>query len=200
MLRGMRSEPATETRDLFGPCVFGWQVRSRYGVMSSLENTIDSRAQNGGHAFFAAGEDGCPWGVEENVADSGLAMQQDGNASLERLDCRDAVALDRGHEEKVSLREHLLQIFVGDEAVKMNAAADAEVLCHLAKRGDERAFASEVETPVDTRGEGSFALFECGQRAKDPVDAFVGFDSTDGEHAEVAVYGTGEIDCDAAVC
>ena len=102
-----------------------------------------------GHLVFAAGEDGCPWRVEQDVADAGFAMKQDGDAALERFDGGDAVALNRRHEEEMGCGIELFEIVVGDEAVEVDAVADAECLRHLLKRGNEGAFAGEVETPVD---------------------------------------------------
>ncbi len=158
--------------------------------MFAFEDGVDGRAESDGHAVFASSQDGGPGGVEQDVADAGFAVQQDGDAALEGLDGGDAVALNGGHEEKMRLREEMLEVLVGDEAVKVDAVADAEVLRHCLKCGDEGAAAGEVESPVDAGGERRFGLFEFGEGADDPVDAFVGFDAADGEHAELLFDGT----------
>ena len=97
------SEPVAESGDLFGPFVFGGKVGLRDGVMFAVENGVDGRAESGGHAVFAASQDGGPGCVEQDVADAGFAVQQDGDAALEGLDGGDAVALNGGHEEEVRL-------------------------------------------------------------------------------------------------
>ena len=48
--------------------------------------------------------------------------------------------------------------------MKVNAVADAEVLRHCLKRGDEGATAGEVESPVDAGGEGVSA---CSSSARE---------------------------------
>src|SRR5437899_3361792 len=50
--------------------------------MSAFEDGVDGRAESGGHVVFASGHDGGPGGVEQDVADAGLAVQQDGDAGL----------------------------------------------------------------------------------------------------------------------
>src|SRR5215469_12842008 len=123
-------EPVAESRDLFGPFVFGGKVGLCDGVMFAFEDGEDGGAEGGGHVVFASGHDGSPWGVEENVADAGLAMQEDRDAALKRFDCGNAVALNSGHEEEMRRCVELLEILVGDEAVEVDAIADAQILRH----------------------------------------------------------------------
>ena len=156
-------------------------------VMFSLKDAIDGGSQSGCHLFFAVGEDGGPGGVEEDVADAGLAVEKNRDAALEGFDCRDAVALDGGHEKKMGLRKELFQVIVGDEAVEVNAVSEAEIPGHLLKSGDEGTFAGEVELPVDAGGERGFGSFKFCERADHPIDALVGFDAADGEHTELLV-------------
>ena len=59
-------------------------------------------------------------------------MEQDRYSALKRFDCGNSVALNGGHEEQMGLREELLEIFVADEAVKVDAVANAEVLSRAA--------------------------------------------------------------------
>jgi len=59
-------------------------------------------------------------------------MEQDRYSALKRFDCGNSVALNGGHEEQVGLREEMLEVVVWDEAVKVDAVANAEVLSHAA--------------------------------------------------------------------
>jgi len=93
-------------------------------MMSTLQDAVDCGAQGIGHAVFATGKDGGPRSIEEDVADTGFTMQQDGDSALEGLDGWDAVALHGWHEEEMRGCEEVFEVLVGDEAVKVDAVAD----------------------------------------------------------------------------
>ena len=101
-------------------------MRLRDVVMARLEDTVDCGAQGAGHLVFAAVEDGGPWGIEEDVTDAGLAMQENRDTTVERFDGGDTVALNRRHEEEMGLRIELFEVVVGDETVEVDAVAYAE--------------------------------------------------------------------------
>ena len=115
------------------------------GVVAAIEDAVDGGGERGGHLLRASCEDGGPRGFEEDVGDAGVAVEQDGNAALEGLDGGDAVALDGGHEEEMGLVVEGLEFGVGDEAVEVDAAGDAELGGELGERGELRAGAGDVE-------------------------------------------------------
>ena len=112
-------------------------------------------------------------------------MQQDGDTSFEGLDGRDSITLDGGHKEEMGLGEEMLEIVIGNEVVKVDAVANAQIVRHLLERWDHGAFAGQVEPPIDTGGEGSWVALKLGETAEDPIDAFAGFDTADGEDSEL---------------
>ncbi len=117
----------------------------RDGVVAAIEDSVDGGGERGGEGFRASGEDGGPGGFEEDVGDTGVSVEEDGDAALEGLDGGDSVALDGGHEEEMGLIVEGLEFGVGDEAVEVDAVAEAELGGEFAERGKLRAGACNVE-------------------------------------------------------
>ena len=175
-------------RDTLCPLILGGQCRFWGVVVAAGDGFVDGLAEGWEQGGFVAVEDGGPRGVEQDVADAGLAVEQDGDAALEALDGRDAVALDGGHEEEMGAVVEGGEMVVGDEAVEVDAVGDAEGGGHPLEGGDLGAGAGEVEVPVDAGGERGGGVLERGESAEDPVDALVGLDAGDGEQAELICY------------
>lgn len=180
-----RLEPVAEVGYLLGPLVFGGDGWAWGVEVATFAKGGDRSLEGGCEGWLAAFEDGGPGGVEENVGDTGVAVEEDGDAALEAFDSGDAVALDGGHEEEVGGVVELLELLVGDETVKVDAACEAELVGEGLELGKLCAFAREVEAPVDVRGQRDGGMFEGGEGADDPVESLVGFDAGDGEHAEL---------------
>ena len=140
--------PGAEAGDLLGPLVFGGEMGKVGVVMATIEDAIDGVGESCGHVVGSTAEDGGPGSIQKDVGDAGVAVEEDGNASLQGLDGGNSVALDGGHEEEMGLIVEGLELLVWDEAVEVDVAGDAELGGELGERGELRTAAGKVETPV----------------------------------------------------
>ncbi len=106
-------------------------------MVSALNHRSDGFVERREEIFFAAFEDRGPGCLPEDVANTGFAMKQDGNAALQRLDGGNAITLDGRHKTEMRMAVHLLEFSVGHEAVNVNAMGDAKSGSHLGERWNE---------------------------------------------------------------
>ncbi len=152
---------------------------------------MDHGVELGGEFCFAVREDAGPGGVEKDVADAGIAVEEDGNAAGQGFYGGDAVALDGGHQKDVGVVVEGLQLVVGDETVELDAVLEAQFPGAGGHGFELGTFAGQVEAPVGACGEWVGGLFQGGESFEDPVDAFVGLDAGDGEEVQLRWVGVG---------